>query len=239
MEPEHPASPLPVPLPIHSAPARQEPVQIHHSWLTGLGDDAATALCTTTRPCPGPGRSSRSPDAPPHRAPAHPSPQRQPLRGQHIRDPRRHRRAGQPPHQLRRRPLAHRALPVRLGRRRRPDQHRIQLPSRRHPPAALGYPDEFRYQRPGYSSIAAEALRRVDGQAGSGFGPAMPAAGPSNSGAVRCQPKCGQNATPGTANGPFDPIGQQSDAADRGRDHSPYTPCTVFKASDCAGTRHL
>ena len=40
---------------IHSAPADPEPVQIHHSWLTGLGDDAAPALATHNPAMPWPG----------------------------------------------------------------------------------------------------------------------------------------------------------------------------------------
>ena len=40
---------------IHSAPADPEPVQIHHSWLTGLGDDAATALAAHDPALPWPG----------------------------------------------------------------------------------------------------------------------------------------------------------------------------------------
>jgi DNA-binding GntR family transcriptional regulator len=40
---------------IHSPPADPEPVQIHHSWLTGLGDDAATALGTHDPAMPWPG----------------------------------------------------------------------------------------------------------------------------------------------------------------------------------------
>jgi len=40
---------------IHSAPADPEPVQIHHSWLTGLDDNAATALSTHDPAVPWPG----------------------------------------------------------------------------------------------------------------------------------------------------------------------------------------
>ena len=45
---------------IHSAPADPEPVQIHHSWLTGLGDDAATALAAHDPALPWPGSSAAS-----------------------------------------------------------------------------------------------------------------------------------------------------------------------------------
>ena len=149
---------------VHSAADDPEPVQIHHSWLTGLGDDAETALCAHDPAMSWPGAVQQVTGRTIHTvAAAHPSPRRQPLRGHHLRDPRQRRRAGQPPHHLRRRPPAHRALPIRLARRRRPDQHRIQLP-RRPPPATLTRPDAATFRVFHYDDVT-QGLRTIrDGE---------------------------------------------------------------------------
>ena len=117
---------------VHSAADDPEPVQIHHSWLTGLGDDAEAALCAHDPAMSWPGAVQQVTGRTIHTVAQHTqaggaSPSRPPP--SEIRDSAAVLVSHLTTH-LRRRPPAHRALPIRLARRRRPDEHRIPLPRR-------------------------------------------------------------------------------------------------------------